>query len=209
MDESIAETIREEKELVRRIAAGDDEAFEMFSERYIPGLYRFAAARLAGEGQLARDIVQTTLCKVMAKLGSYRGDGPLFGWLCACCRNEIAMHFRAQGKAVELSLEDDAVPPAALAAPTTDRPDEILVTFERTELVHLTLDLLPPRYAQALEWKYAEGFSMREIARRLQLTEKAVESLLTRARAAFRQRYEALEETGSQRAGLEVLETQS
>lgn len=155
MDESTAEPIGDEKELVGKIAAGDREAFDMFAEHYIPGLYRFARARLRGDSQLTRDIVQATLCKVMAKLNSYRGDGPLFGWLCACCRNEIAMHFRARGNAaMELSLEENAIPSAALAAPKTERPDEILITFERTERVHLTLDLLPRRYAEVLEWKY-------------------------------------------------------
>ena len=43
-----------------------------------------------------------------------------------------------------------------------------------------------------LEWKYIHGLSMQEIASRLGATAKAVESLLTRAREAFRQGFTAL-----------------
>lgn len=34
---------------------------------------------------------QTTVCKALDKLDSYRGDGPLLGWLYACCRNELRL----------------------------------------------------------------------------------------------------------------------
>jgi RNA polymerase sigma-70 factor (ECF subfamily) len=46
---------------------------------------------------------------------------------------------------------------------------------------------LPARYARALEWKYGDGFSVDEIARMLGLTTIAAQSLLARARVAFKQ----------------------
>jgi DNA-directed RNA polymerase specialized sigma24 family protein len=60
----------------------------------------------------------------------------------------------------------------------------------------VTLDALPGSYGDALEWKYVQGFSVMEIAARLNLGAKAAESLLTRARQAFREGYAAL--TGAQ-----------
>jgi len=48
------------------------------------------------------------------------------------------------------------------------------------------LDYLPAHYGSALEWKYLDDLSVREIAARLGMGEKAAESLLTRARRAFR-----------------------
>jgi DNA-directed RNA polymerase specialized sigma24 family protein len=53
----------------------------------------------------------------------------------------------------------------------------------------VALDHLSPHYGeegQALEWKYLDGLSVKEIAARLRLAPKAAESLLTRARRAFR-----------------------
>ena len=51
----------------------------------------------------------------------------------------------------------------------------------------MTLNGLPERYARALEWKYGDGFSVQEIARMLGLTTIAAQSLLARAREAFKQ----------------------
>jgi len=46
---------------------------------------------------------------------------------------------------------------------------------------------LPPVYGDLLEWKYVDGLSILELAERLGRSPKAIESLLTRAREAFRE----------------------
>jgi DNA-directed RNA polymerase specialized sigma24 family protein len=89
---------QEEKALVARMLAGDETAMEQFADGYFPGLYCFAVSRLQGDSELAREIVQTTVCHALAKLETYRGEAPLFTWLCACCLNEIRMHFRRKGR---------------------------------------------------------------------------------------------------------------
>lgn len=179
----------EERDLVRRMRAGDESAFEQFADHYIPAVHRFAASRLRGERELTREVVQSTVCKVIERLDSYRGEAPLFSWLCACCRNEIANHYRRQqSQPVLVGVEDLTL--ASLWA----TPQEELLEMEADELVHQALDQLPPRYASALEWKYLEGESVEEIAHRLSLTSKAAESLLTRARKAFRDVYDQIAE---------------
>jgi RNA polymerase sigma-70 factor (ECF subfamily) len=173
----------EERELVLRLRAGDEIAFDTFAEHYIAGLYRFALRRLDNDRELTRDIVQSTVCKVIEKLDSYRAEAPLFTWLCACCRNEIAAHFRRAGRRPkEVELDEDI---------EQDKPD----ASDATELVHATLDRLPPTYARAMEWRYLEGLDVAEVAQRLGLTYKAAESLLSRARSAFREGYEQLTAT--------------
>lgn len=185
---------REEKELVERMLAGDEAAMNLFADGYFPGLYRFALARLSGDTELTREIVQTTLCKALTKLKTFRGEAPLFTWLCACCRNEIAMHFRRK-KRFFVQLEPDESTGALADAPNPHSggsPERDLIRKEADNLVHVALDLLPPHYARALEWKYLDHLSVREIAGRLRMGPKAAESLLTRARRAFRQDYERL-----------------
>ena len=54
------------------------------------------------------------------------------------------------------------------------------------------LDYLPAPYADILEWKYVRDMSVVEIARRLGRSAKATESLLTRAREAFRESFTLL-----------------
>jgi len=151
----------EERELVIRLRSGDESAFETFAEHYIAGLYRFALRRLDHDRELTKEIVQSTVCKVIEKLDSYRAEAPLFTWLCACCRNEIAAHFRRAGRRPkEVELVEDV-------------PQEHAHESDTTELVHAALDRLPPTYARAMEWRYLDGLEVAEVAQRLALTYKA------------------------------------
>lgn len=185
----------EERELLDRMQAGEETAFEVFAERYIPGLYRFALRRLAGDRELVRDVVQSTVCKVIEKLASYRAEAPLFTWLCAVCRNEIAAHYRRlERRPREVGLDESHEPAGGAGSLSSPPPgaEERLDALERRERVHVALDLLPPAYASAVEWRYLEGVPVTEIARRLGTSYKAAESLLSRARNAFRLSYESL-----------------
>ena len=182
--------------MVSQMIAGDEAAFEKFSDDYIPALYRFATRRLQGDRELARDIVQSTLCKVIEKLASFRGDATLMTWLCAVCRNEIAGHFRRGKKRageVEFQEQEDLFGAAlALGNGGFDGPERAALRNEVHELVHDALDALPAHYGKALEWKYIDNVSVKEIAQRLGVGPKAAESLLTRAREAFRKGYASL-----------------
>lgn len=178
-----------DKALAERMLAGDAEAFEAFFSDHFPGLYRFALVRLK-DPELTREIVQTAIVKAIAHLESYRGEATLVAWLFTICRNEISRHYKRLGRApeeVELFAEAPDVRGAldSLGMSFSD-PEESLEKNELARLVHATLDHLPPHYGKALEWKYLDGLSVKEIADRLRLAPKAAESLLTRARQAFR-----------------------
>jgi RNA polymerase sigma-70 factor, ECF subfamily len=176
--------------LARRVLAGDDSAAEEFFAEYFPRLYRFARIRLGGAESAAEEVTQAALIRAVRKLHTYRGEAALFSWLCTLCRQEIALWRQRAGRAGEIALveEHPRVRQAldAAARMTTDDPERIVEQRELAALVHLTLDHLPSRYARALEWKYLQGDSTEEIARRLQIGYKAAESLLSRARDAFR-----------------------
>jgi RNA polymerase sigma-70 factor (ECF subfamily) len=189
---------RDDVERVRRMLAGDGEAFEDFARRTSKALYRFAFARLDGDRELTREIAQTALCKVLANLHTYRGDSALLTWACACCRNEILMHFRRnRTHPDEVGLEDDVEPavgfrPAGGDPEAAGNPEAAALRREAAARVHMALDVLPEHYARALEWKYLERVPVKEIAARMEMRPKAAESLLTRARQAFRDGYEGL-----------------
>jgi len=176
--------------LARRLLAGDESAFEEFFADYFPRLYRFARARLGGNEDAAEEVVQSALIRAVEKLQTYRGEAALFTWLCTICRREIATWLGRAARTPEVSLIDDhpEIRGAldALTAFASRDPDSDLRRQELARLVQVTLDHLPARYADALEWKYIQGLSVDEIADRLGLGYKAAESLLTRARQAFR-----------------------
>ncbi len=175
-----------ESDLVARMLAGDEMAFAQFADQYLPPLHRFAQRRV-GDRELAREIVQSTVVKAISKLATFRGEAGLATWLCACCRNEIASHFRREGrKGTEVGLAVEGEEGGVELVSTESTPEQELLRTERRVQVHDTLDRLPPHYARALEWKYVAQLSVDEIAARLGLSTKAAESVLTRARVAFR-----------------------
>jgi RNA polymerase sigma-70 factor (ECF subfamily) len=183
----------EDRALAARMCAGDERALNELVEQYSSPLYRFSLARLDGDSELASETVQTALAKAIARIDSYRGESSLLTWLCACCRNEILMlHRRRRTEPSRVELDEDVQPAAGSPTRRATDPESHLLRIEAARLVHTTLDLLPPRYAQALEWKYVEQLSVVEIADRLEVRPKAAESLLTRARDAFRAGYRSV-----------------
>jgi RNA polymerase sigma-70 factor (ECF subfamily) len=184
-----------ERELVRRMLGGDEGAFDEFFADYFPRLFRFTVLRLR-DPAAAEDLVQTSLIAAVRNLGSWRGEATLFTWLCTICRREIAAWEKRTSRRVVVSLaEDDPGVRAALESigAAAEAPDAGLARADTGRIVQLVLDHLPPRYSRALEWKYLEDVSVDDIAARLRCTPKAAESLLTRARDAFRDGFAAVQ----------------
>jgi RNA polymerase sigma-70 factor (ECF subfamily) len=193
---TVRESHKDDRKLAARLVKGDERAFDIFVDEYYPRLFRFAYSRVGRDADLAQDIVQNTFANVIRKIGSYRGEAALFTWLCGFCRFEISAHWRQKGKrSAEVELIEDS-PHARAALETLGALSEGRVArFERDELARMVwsvLDHLPVRYGNALQWKYIQGFSVREIASRLGASPKAAESVLTRARQAFRDGFAAV-----------------
>lgn len=183
--------------LTRRLLAGEEAAFEEFFQDYFPRIFRFALARLGHDEAEAEEVAQATLCQVVRKLDTYRGEAALFTWLCTFCRHEISAHLRRKQREPQRVrlIEDNPEVRAALESLLADEfvpPEEALRRKELARLVQVALDHLPPRYGDALEWKYIHGLTVKEIASILEVGPKAAESLLTRARQAFRDGFTTL-----------------
>lgn len=189
-----------DRALARRILGGDEAAFQDLFDRFFPRLYRFSLARLDGDAEAARDIVQTTFCKAIERLDSYRGEAALYTWFCQICRNAIADHYRGRQRGNRiLLLEDHANVRAvieAMTAPAGDAPEQGAWRGEVRRLVEAVMDALPERYGDVLEWKYVEGLAVRDIALRLGVSAKAAESQLGRAREAFRNAFTEMAGSG-------------
>lgn len=187
----------EDLRLVRRLHAGDERAFNRFFEDNFARLFRFALARVNHDDERARDVAQAALTRAVRKLHSYRGEASLFTWLCVICRNELVDQARreARHRHQVVLIEDDAEIRAAiesLEGPLGAGPGANYQRHEAARLIQVALDRLPPHYGNALEWKYVEGRSVREIAQRLDLSVEAAQSLLARAKRAFRELYGTL-----------------
>ena len=179
-------------QLARRLVAGDEREFTRFFDEYYPRVFRFALARLRRDTDAADEMAQRTLCRAARKLHLYRGEASLFTWLCQICRHEIHDHAEslAREAARFVSVDEDPTIRAALESLPADAHSDPVGMANRADvlrLVQVVLDYLPAGYGNALEWKYVEGLEVTEIAARLQVTPLAAESMLARARRAFRE----------------------
>lgn len=187
----------EDRKLVKRVLAGEESAFNQFFEENFGRLYRFALPRLSNDRQVATEVVQAVLARALQKIGGYRGEAALFTWLCMICRNEIVDWLRrnARFREHEVFIEDFPEIQAAVdsfRAPASDQPGKHYQKHEVARLIQVALDRLPARYGDALEWKYIEGYSVKEIAVKLDLSPEAAQSLLARAKKAFKELYSTL-----------------
>ena len=196
-----------DRDLVRRMLEGDEVAFSQFFDAAYPALYRFALPRLEQNPDAAAEVAQAAICKAIGKLNTYRGEAALLTWLCTFCRHELYAYGKRYRQHVQVELlEDDPEIRAALESLRASASDDIPATLDRhrlAALVQRTLEHLPPHYADALEWKYIDEVTVHEIATRLGVGPKAAESLLTRARRAFRDAFHSLVPA---KAGLNVNE---
>lgn len=181
--------IAQDRKLARRMVRGDERAIQAFCDQNLAKLYRFARARLPTEHD-ADDVVQVVLTNAARRIETYRGEAGLYTWLCQICRREVARHIasRARHEAFLAFSEDSEVSQAVLEVPASaaEEPEAMTRRAELIAEVQHALDRLPERYAEALELKYIDGYSSKEIAVRFGLADEAAQSLLARARRAFR-----------------------
>ena len=186
-----------DRQLAKRVIEGDQASFDAFFSLYYPRLYRFALARLGRDRSLADETAQNVLCQALSKLDTYRGEAPLFSWLCTFCRHEVSKQLKARRRAqgdTPMTEDDPAVRAAldSLLAASASDPDVERYQAELGSLVQTAMDHLPSLYADVLEAKYVRDLSVNEIAALVGKTPKATESVLTRARAAFRDCFRTL-----------------
>jgi RNA polymerase sigma factor (sigma-70 family) len=159
---------------------------------YLPSLWRFVYTRVGGDAHLAEDITSETVLAMLNSLQSAPCDQEghtapveienLAGWLRTVAQRRISDHFRAVSRVQHLvercggGAERSEVDPAA--------QQEL---EESRAAVRHAMDELPEQHRLALEWKYLDNLSVREIAQRWEITEKAAESILFRARRELRE----------------------
>ena len=175
-----------EAELIRRSQQGDQTAFEQLVRRYQPKVFSIIANVLRGS-QEVEDIAQQVFLKLYFALPSFRFRSTLGTFLYRITVNECYDHLRKQRTrqalyAAELSEEEAS----KLERLEDERATSGLAEAERIELKETVAKLLArvsPEERILLTLKELEGFSIREIARVVEMNENTVKVKLFRARA--------------------------
>lgn len=187
----------EDIRLAKRLRAGDEQAFSQFFDDNFARLYRFVLGRCNGDEAASAEIAHAALSLALRKIRSYRGEAALFTWLCSIARNELADWMRRNARYRKHIVLTEDFPEVRAAvdsflAPAANGPGQQYQKEELRRLIQVALDHLPPRYGDALEWKYIQGCSVNEIAARMELSPEAAQSLLARAKRAFAEIYSTL-----------------
>jgi RNA polymerase sigma-70 factor (ECF subfamily) len=97
----------DERELIRRILAGDAAAERQLYETHVDRVFRLAY-RMTGDATQAEDLTQDTFIRAFDRLASFRGESPFAGWLHRVATSVIlsALQKRKRRQSVE-SLRDD------------------------------------------------------------------------------------------------------
>lgn len=161
---------------------GAPSIIELF-ERLGDGVYTLAV-RMLGDRHLAEDVVQETFLQALRKLHTWRGDGPIDGWIYRIgYRQAIALSRRRRDLPTAPDELPDAIAPEA-------GPEHRALTRELAARIDAALaDLtLPLRAAFVL--RDVEGLPTAAVAEALGISESAVKMRLKRARVALRTRLE-------------------
>ncbi|HYU45320.1 MAG TPA: sigma-70 family RNA polymerase sigma factor [Terriglobales bacterium] len=176
----------EDSALVAAVLRKDRKATAEFVARYADDLYSYIRSRLAPRYEQVDDLVQEVFLAAWENLSRYRGTGPLQAWVMGIARHKVEDYYRARLRAPE-SIEDADQEPVAPASASDFH--QLLEQDELRKYTWRVLGSLPELYRLALIWRYWDKDSSREMARKTGKTEKAIERLLARARAEFRERW--------------------
>jgi len=200
----------EENTLVGRLVSRDEDAWRTFCGEYSADLLAFVQYGFGCSRERSEEIVQMAFVRCVRSIGTFDpARGRLFPWLKAVARNE-AKSFLRDKQSGHTDLPLSTIPQHALEslADAIDQrplPDELLASTETRMLIRECLGELNTRFRQALIHKYVDGLRVAAIAADLNVSEKAAESILSRAREAFK-RVVLARLTSHQMQSVEILE---
>jgi RNA polymerase sigma-70 factor (ECF subfamily) len=162
------------------ILAGDVSAWRAFYDSCFARVCAFVSKRVGGRPELAEDLVEECWLVAVRRIREFDPSrGSFAAWMRGIAENAVRNGLRRERRRSHEPLLDDPE-----AAPTDTEGGADL--SRRIDAVY---EQLPPRYREILKAKYESRLAVAEIATRRGETRKTVESLLSRARAAFRKTF--------------------
>src|SRR5207302_3921341 len=182
-------------ELVRAYRNGEVHAFEELHRRYVASIYRLVRRKL-GDALLAEDIAQETFMKALRMMDRVDDSFNFGGWVHTVARNLCFDELRRRQRDLRVEGTDDEDDELLANLPSTSRsfdPVDVQESNETRRRVWAVAQRLPEKYRLVLTLRELQDLSYRQIARTLQMSESAVETLLYGARRRFQEEYLASE----------------
>jgi RNA polymerase sigma-70 factor (ECF subfamily) len=195
MEEPVPPAITDETALdhalMKRIGAGDHEAFRELVERHQNAVIG-TVAKMLGNASEAEDISQQVFMRVWRHAKRYRPDAKFTTYLFTITRNLVFNETRRRSRKKEVSADEREETTKHLIADSPDRrPDAELLQLELQQAVDAAIASLPETQRMAVILRRYEQLSYEEIAKTLKLSVSAVKSTLFRARTTLRESLKA------------------
>jgi RNA polymerase sigma-70 factor (ECF subfamily) len=168
----------EERELIRRVLAGDPGAERTMYETHVDRVFRLVY-RMAGDLDRAQDYTQETFIRAFDRLRDFRGEAALSTWLGSIAISVTLNGLRKVRRSKEREVSLDDVAPSAPGAREAD-PDL------KTRMTQ-AIDALPEGYRAVFVMHDVEGYTHEEIASSLGVHPGTSKAQLFRARARLRE----------------------
>ncbi len=180
-----ADRVWRERSLRDAVLSGDEVAWRTWYDESFAALYAYVLWRCGGLREHADDVVQETWLVAVRRIAAFDPTQAAFAtWLRGIAAHVLRNYFRKTKRRDRLAVSRNGanVPPGGEAEQR-----------ERAERIARALSRLPVRYEAVLRAKYLDGQSVADVAAAWNESPKAIESLLTRARQAFREAYDDTE----------------
>lgn len=166
-----------------RARAGDRFALEAMVRREWPRLHRIVQAEVGNRAD-ADDLTQEAFARVLPRLGTLAGEGPLRAYLDQVARNLVRDRWRRNRFVDHREVQD---------RPSTEPGPEVLALASLDgRALQAALGRLPDDYRRVLHLRLFEGRSSPEVALMLDRNAAAVRQLLHRALVRLRTEYQAM-----------------
>lgn len=173
------------EKIVQDVLSGQRGAATAFYKTYAAKLRRYLVAKLP-DGEV-EEVLQDTFLSAFDSLPLYRGESSVSTWLISIARHEVADYYRK--RYVREAVEKTA-PLFENMVSEVLSPEFMMEKKKIEKKFFSTYRKLTGQYQDVLSYRYELSMSVKEIAERMDLSFKATESLLYRARLAFREVYE-------------------
>lgn len=174
-----------DRELLLRVARGDDEALEALYDRHESLVYSLAL-RIVGRSIDAEDVLQDTWVQVWKQAARYDASrGSVAAWLVTITRSRALDRLRARGTRANAEQHLALVEPAVAA----DEPLSSAGQSELRERVNAALASLTEPQRTSLELAYYRGLSQSEIATQLNAPLGTVKSWIRQGLARLREAF--------------------
>ena len=179
----MSKTFLSEKDLVAGCIRKDRDAQGELYSRYASRLYTLCL-RYIEDTEEARDLMHDSMIKALDNIKSFRNDrdDSLYVWLRKITLNMVFDTLRQNNRFREISLELISDDDLKNVEDSDDEPDQEIPE----SVFKQAMSALTPVRRAVFNMYYIDGFSHKEIAKALDITERGSTSILAKARASVR-----------------------